>query len=605
MVSIVWMWGLLSRTTPRVRNFLPIGVRCLSGAPIRHPIPWTSPDFYDKEALEVETRRVFDVCHGCRRCFNLCNSFPLLFDAIDNSPTGELDSVPSREFAAVADDCTLCDMCYLTKCPYVPPHEFNIDFPHLIIRHRAVGNIQSNKHYSRRFAEQSSQQSQQDLAGFRGKGPGDKIHVLPDIDRSLLLSASPPIQTVLGKTDLVGNAVVVGATFLNGLLEGRSFWGKRLRQMMENVGSIHRHAYLLPYVSRMSQFTRRLLPQNTSSPPRTQNPDSPGATRKVALLATCLVQYNEPNIGLSLQGILHHAGFETKVIYEGCCGMPQWEQGLVGEVCAMNMKSATALENALDDGYDLVGMTPSCVLMWKHLLPLLLPNHTGIARIAGALKDGPEYLVHLHKQGQLPGDREPLPAAVMLHHACHARAQNIGHKAREMLQLIPGIQLQVMEKCSGHGGKWGVMKDNLATALQVGKPVAKKAVSAALKEPVALGELPTSYLASECHLAGLHIQQGMSLLNITSAERMSRPVHPMELLAMSYGLVEGQRLEGYTPSPAESERVIGPMPFKMAVDVKRRYPEAKVLVVEDSGNIYALSREEVERQLKFKSATEQ
>jgi glycerol-3-phosphate dehydrogenase subunit C len=107
-------------------------------APVRHPIDWHNPDFYDEEKLDAELRRVFDICHGCRRCFNLCDSFPKLFDLIDEGETGELDAVKSEDFKPVVDACTLCDMCFMTKCPYVPPHEFNLDFPHLMLRYRAV-----------------------------------------------------------------------------------------------------------------------------------------------------------------------------------------------------------------------------------------------------------------------------------------------------------------------------------------------------------------------------------------------------------------------------------------------------------------------------------
>ena len=107
-------------------------------APTRHVIPWENPDFFDRAKTEAEMRRIFDICHGCRRCFNLCDAFPRLFDLVDNSDTGELDSVAVADYQKVADACTLCDMCFMTKCPYVPPHEFNVDFPHVMLRYRAV-----------------------------------------------------------------------------------------------------------------------------------------------------------------------------------------------------------------------------------------------------------------------------------------------------------------------------------------------------------------------------------------------------------------------------------------------------------------------------------
>ena len=107
-------------------------------APTRHRIAWEDPDFADREKTEAEMHRVFDICHTCRRCFNLCDAFPRLFDLIDNSESGELDTVAPADYREVADACTLCDMCFMTKCPYVPPHEFNVDFPHLMLRYRAV-----------------------------------------------------------------------------------------------------------------------------------------------------------------------------------------------------------------------------------------------------------------------------------------------------------------------------------------------------------------------------------------------------------------------------------------------------------------------------------
>ncbi|HWD58773.1 MAG TPA: glycerol-3-phosphate dehydrogenase, partial [Stellaceae bacterium] len=119
-------------------------------APTRHVVEWENPDFTDRAKTEAEMERVFDICHTCRRCFNLCDSFPRLFDLIDNSPTGELDAVAKADYKQVADACTLCDMCFMTKCPYVPPHEFNVDFPHLMLRYRAVEHNEGGAPFAER-----------------------------------------------------------------------------------------------------------------------------------------------------------------------------------------------------------------------------------------------------------------------------------------------------------------------------------------------------------------------------------------------------------------------------------------------------------------------
>ena len=107
-------------------------------APTRHPLDWRNPDFYDQASADAELERVFNICHGCRRCVSLCNAFPTLFDLIDESKTGEIDGVAKADYGKVVDQCYLCDICYMTKCPYVPPHPWNVDFPHVMLRAKAI-----------------------------------------------------------------------------------------------------------------------------------------------------------------------------------------------------------------------------------------------------------------------------------------------------------------------------------------------------------------------------------------------------------------------------------------------------------------------------------
>src|SRR5918993_739116 len=107
-------------------------------APTRHPIDWRSPDYRDEGHAFAEMERVFDICHGCRRCVSLCASFPTLFDLVDATADGEVHGVDKKDYAKVVDQCYLCDLCYMTKCPYVPPHPWNVDFPHLMLRAKAI-----------------------------------------------------------------------------------------------------------------------------------------------------------------------------------------------------------------------------------------------------------------------------------------------------------------------------------------------------------------------------------------------------------------------------------------------------------------------------------
>jgi glycerol-3-phosphate dehydrogenase subunit C len=441
-------------------------------APTRHAIAWEDPDFADRAKTEAEMHRVFDICHGCRRCFNLCDSFPRLFDLIDNSPTGELDGVSVSDYQQVADACTLCDMCFMTKCPYVPPHEFNLDFPHLMLRYRAV-----------EFKE----------------------------------GRVPWARTQLGKTDRNGELAKLVAPLAN--------WGSDrsnhlTRPLLEKVAEVDRNAALPKYHGRtfVAQAKRAAPPIDKSSP---------AASRKAVLYATCFVNYNNPSIGEAAQAVLAKNGVATEVVYPQCCQMPQFEAGDLGKVAAAAKHVAATLGPYIDQGYDIVAMVPSCALMLKFEWPLAVPNDPAVKKLATATFDVAEYIVDIAKKEGLAPGLAGLDGGVTLHLACHARAQNMGQKSAEMLRLIPNADVAVIERCSGHGGSWGIMKDNFETALKIGKPVARQA----LRDP-------KPYIASECPLAAMHILQGMELM--ASQERLpTSTVHPIELFAKAYGISLG------------------------------------------------------------------
>jgi glycerol-3-phosphate dehydrogenase subunit C len=439
-------------------------------APTRHPIRWQDPDFTDRAKTEAEMERVFDICHTCRRCFNLCDSFPRLFDLIDNSKTGELDSVPKSEYAQIADACTLCDMCFMTKCPYVPPHEFNVDFPHLMLRYRAV--------------EQKE-----------GKVPWARAQ--------------------LGKTDRNGRLAAPVAGLANWASDERN---SLTRPILEKAAGVDRHAAL-------PQYNGRTFMMRTRKNPPARDASAPAAQRKAVLYATCFANYNNPGIGEATRAVLAKNGVETEAVYPQCCKMPQLEAGDLAVVAQAAREVAAELGTWIDKGYDIVALVPSCALMLKFEWPLVVPGDETVLKLARATFDVAEYVVDIAKKEGLAPGMSPLGGDVTLHLACHARAQNMGPKAAEMLRLMPEAKVNVIERCSGHGGSWGVMKENFETAIKVGRPVARQA----LREP-------TPFLAAECPLAGLHIKQGMEAL--AKDERVpDRSHHPIELLARAYGLM--------------------------------------------------------------------
>ncbi|WP_421882924.1 (Fe-S)-binding protein [Pacificispira sp.] len=445
-------------------------------APVRHPIDWNDPDFYDETKLDEELRRVFDICHGCRRCFNLCDSFPRLFDLIDGSETEELDSVDSKDFKPVVDACTLCDMCFMVKCPYVPPHEFNLDFPHLMLRYRAVENRK----------------------GLRGGMEGQ----LTKTDRN-------------GK---LGSAVAGIANWAtketNGLTRG----------VMQSIAGVHKEAALPPFAGKTLLDMAGDLPK--------ADPTGPAAGQKAVIYATCYGNYNTPEIGEAAVKVLAKSGVECEIVYPECCGMPQMEQGDIGTVAGKAKNVAKTLKPYIDKGYDVIALVPSCALMLKFEWPLIAPDDPDVKALAEASHDISEYVVALSKKTGLAEGMQPLDGPIAIHISCHARAQNMGQKGAELARLIPDTRIAAVERCSGHGGSWGVMKDNFDVGLKVGKPV--------FKQMQAKGK--AKFIASECPLAGLHIQQGIERNPEDPGEGAERvepelAAHPIVLLAKSYGLM--------------------------------------------------------------------
>ncbi|HMI96789.1 MAG TPA: hypothetical protein VK479_09780 [Micropepsaceae bacterium] len=443
-------------------------------APTRHPIAWQSEEFYDPAKLEAEMRRVFEICHGCRRCFNLCDSFPRLFDLIDNNPTEDVEGVTTEDFSKVTEACTLCDMCFMTKCPYVPPHPWQVDFPHLLLRHRMV-------------------EARENKTSFTARQ-------LAEMDRNgTLMRAVSPVANWASNKD-------------NGLT----------RPLMEKTLGIDAHAELPKFVSRTFVASDRRAPisPNASAPAFGQ--------RKAALFATCFVNYNKPVTGLAARAVLNHIGVETRVAYPGCCGMPFLEQGELDRVAKQAVKVSKDLIALVEQGYDIVTLTASCGLMLKFEWPLILPDNEGVKKLSDATYDIDEYVIEISKRHGLPDGLKSLPEGISIHMACHARAQNMGSKAAELLRLIPDTPIDVIERCAGHGGTFGVLKETHPVAMKVGKPVMRQLVNQA-----------RGHVVSDCPLAGKHIVQGARELAAQDGKTLPAPAaeHPIEVFAHAYGLL--------------------------------------------------------------------
>jgi glycerol-3-phosphate dehydrogenase subunit C len=432
-------------------------------APTRHPLDWKNPEFYNEDKLMHELERVYDICHGCRRCVSLCTAFPTLFDLIDASPTFEVDGVKKADFWKVVDECYLCDLCYMTKCPYVPPHPWNLDFPHTMLRAKAL-----------KFEKGDT--------NFRDK--------------------------VLSSTDAMGKlaAIPVVVKVVNASLKSPP-----IRKLLDMGFGIHQDRHLPHYDS--AKF------RNTAKP-QAQFVEKTGARTpgKVAIYATCYVNYNEPGIGHDLLKVLAHNEINTVLVEkEACCGMPKLELGDLQEVEKLKNINIPHLAKLARAGYAILTAVPSCTLMYKQEIPLMFPDDVDVLAVRDAMWDPFEYLMARHQDGLLNADFPTALGNVSYHVPCHQRVQNIGNKTREAL-LLAGAKVNMVERCCGHDGTWGVKTEYYDKSMKIGKPVFK---SMAAHAP--------DYVSSDCDIATRHILQGMGA---SSAQK----AHPISLLRIAYGL---------------------------------------------------------------------
>ena len=430
-------------------------------APTRHPLDWQNPAFYDEDSALKEMERVFDICHGCRRCVSLCQSFPNLFDLVDATEDGEVHGVKKEAYWSVVDQCYLCDLCYMTKCPYTPPHPWNLDFPHLMLRAKAIKYRKGEV------------------------GAAEKFLASTDTHGSF---AGIPI-------------VVQAVNAINRT--------KFARKQMDNLLGVHPDAWMPELATKRFRWSADKSPVTVA----TNGQRTPG---KVAIFSTCYVNYNEPGIGHDLLKVLTHNDIPYVIVdKESCCGMPKLELGDLEGVARHKADNMPVLARYAKEGYAIVSAVPSCTLMFKQELPLMFPGCADTQAVKAAMFDPFEYLVARHKDGLLKTDFSTALGKVSYHIPCHGRVQNIGKKTEEMFKLIGTrveVKLNTVERCSGHAGTYGVKKPYHPVAMKIGKPVFK---AMARDEP--------DFISSDCALAGHHIAQGMQLAG-TPAKALQHPL---------------------------------------------------------------------------------
>ena len=410
-------------------------------APTRHPIDWKNPDYFNEESLNKELERVFDICHGCRRCVSLCQSFPVLFDLVDESDTMEVDGVKKEDYTKVVDQCYMCDLCYMTKCPYVPPHEWNVDFPHLMLRAKAI----------------------------KYKKGDIKIR-----------------DKVLTSTDNVGKfaGIPIVAPTINAI---NKF--KPARKGLELVAGIHSKAWLPKFES--NNLRKRLKNHENEI-----TAEPVGKTKgKIALFATCYMNKNEPGPGEDFFRVFEHNNIAVKLTEkENCCAIPKLELGNLDAVEEAKNINIPILAKLVDEGWDLTALIPSCVIMFKQELPLMFPNDKDVIKVKNAFFDPFEYLMIRNRGDKFLTDFKTSLGKVSYHAACHQRVQNIGPKTKEILSLIPNTEVESIERCSGHDGTYAVKKECHEYSMKIVRPIVRK-----------INEAKPDHYGSDCAMAGHHI----------------------------------------------------------------------------------------------------
>ncbi len=416
-------------------------------APTRHPLDWHSDSFWNEDNLFEELERIYDICHGCRRCVSLCHAFPTLFDLVDESDTMEVDGVAKQDYWKVVDHCYLCDLCYLVKCPYVPPHEWNLDFPHTMLRAKAI-----------KFKKQ-------------GASTRDKI---------------------LSSTDTVGK--LAGIPIVSGIVNSANS-SKPLRYLLEKTLGVHADAVVPNYYS---NSLRKRVSNNGLADDAGEETEH--TTGRVALFATCYGNHNAPELGEDLLAIFAHNNIPvTLVNKEQCCGMPKLELGDLDAVEKAKQVNIPVLARMVDNGWDIVAPVPSCVLMFKQELPLMFPNDPEVQKVKAAIYDPFEYLMLRHKEGKFKTDFAVSLGKVSYHVACHQRVQKMGMKTRDILSMVPNTEIDTIERCSGHDGTYAVKKEFHDISMKIARPVVNRVKQAK----------PDHY-SSDCPMAGEQIAKGLA-----------------------------------------------------------------------------------------------
>ncbi len=432
------------------------------------PLYWNSAD------LQAEFTRVLDVCNGCRLCDGLCPSFNDVFDRIEEeddklSAAGQAKENPvhqlkKADYDKVVDFCYQCKLCY-PKCPYTPPHEYMLDFPRLLLRADAIKTKERGKSLQQKLRDE----------------------ITGDTDRSGKIAAAIP-----GVMNWAAN-------------------NKLGRKTLEVVAGIDHRKKLPIYQKETFQAWWKHQKKSAPSTP----------IDKVALFYTCMVDQNKPWIGEQYVKMLEKFGIEVTVPEQECCGMPELGTGNIGKLTKTADRNIARLMPYVDAGMKIIAMSPSCSMMLRQDYAHYASDKSAAERVMATVMDPLEYLMRLHREKKITLEFPVSVGETITYHLpCHLRVQNVGFNSRDLMKMIPGLKVNMVQQCSGHDGSWSSKKEYYEISLDVGKKLFK----AIDKEKPAQAIAPT--VASDCSLAHLHIEEGTG----------EHAKHPIEILYKAMGL---------------------------------------------------------------------
>ena len=416
-------------------------------------VSYNHPDFLDAGKLITEQDRVFALCADCRLCVKYCDTFPIIFDAIDAQVgedgfrTGE-ESVTVQVRDQAVDACFGCQACY-TNCPYTPgEHDWDIDFPLLMLRSKAVN------------AEQ--------------KGVTLRDRVLTDPDFAGSMSA--------GVFNSLANAAMKP--------------GSIHRKAAEWALGIDRRKHMPAFATKGFSKTEQAKAANALAEARTPTAPTEGAPPKDYLLfPSCTGEWNDHETPKAMLDLFEQAGCTTKTSYPGCCGMPALDTGDLERARKMARKVVKALLPEVRAGRTLVVTNPTCGLMIRNEYPELIPDEPGLDELLAATRDAGAVLFGLVKSKDLGRDFKAKPTDMVFHAPCHLQRSKVGFKGRDMLRIFKG-KITMADRCSCHDGTWAMKKDHFEDSLRIGRALFDVVESEA-----------DAVVMSECPLAALHIEQ--------------------------------------------------------------------------------------------------